>query len=428
MTAITSTRALRVVQLNHADLQGGGAAIAGFRLHRALHESGRVQSSMCVGGKASTDEDVRELAHPALARKLIRKVGRELGLNELDGIGAYRLGDASDVRAADVLHFHAIHGGWFSYPAMVRLTAATPSVMTLHDMWAFTGHCSYSLECERWRSGCGSCPHPEMFPAIRRDATRIEWRVKDAVWARSKLVIVSPSRWLAGLATDSTLGRFPVRIIPLGIDTATFAPRAPDVARHALGIPEDRTVILFAAAFLGGTTAGSLTGSRKGADLLMEVLRRVPPEQRATCTLLLMGSSSPDMTALLRALDYDVVDVGYVASDELKSIVYSAADVFVCPTKADNSPLVIIESIACGTPVLSFAVGGVAELVRPGVTGALAPAGDVGAMTRRLVELLDDPGALAAMRSTCRAVAEREHANAIAVERHIALYEELADR
>lgn len=425
MTA-TSTRVLRVVQLNHADLQGGGAAIAGFRLHRALHESGRVDSSMVVGAKASTDDDVRQLAHPAFARKLVRKVGRELGLNELDGLGAYPLGGASDVRAADVLHFHAIHGGWFSYPAMARLTDATPSVLTLHDMWAFTGHCSYSFECERWRSGCGRCPHPEMFPAIRRDATRIEWRVKDAVWARSKLTVVSPSRWLAGLAAESMLGRFAVRTIPYGIDTATFAPRDRAWARHALGVPQGRTVILFTAAFLGGTTAGSLTGSRKGADLLMEALRQVPPERRATCTLLLMGSSSPDMTRLLGALDYDVVDVGYVASDELKSIVYSAADVFVCPTKADNSPLVIIESIACGTPVLSFDVGGVGELVRPGVTGALAPAGDVGSLAARLVGLLETPDALIAMRATCRAVAEAEHANAVAVERHVTLYEELA--
>jgi len=414
---------LRVLLLNHADIGAGGAAVAGMRLHRSLLAAG-VDTTLLVGTKSGTEPTVTELEQPRLVRRSLRKLGHEVGLNELDGIGAYGLARSALARRADVIHAHAVHGGWFSYPALARLSRDTPMVLTLHDMWPFTGHCSFSFDCDRWRSGCGSCPHPEVFPAVKRDATAVEWRVKDAVWARSRITVVSPSRWLADLATESTLGRFDVQVIAHGIDTDEFAPRPRQECRAALGIPEGRTALLFTAASLQGAD-GSDPADRKGADLLAEALRVVPAKLRSRCHLILMGGQGQAMAGALRSEGYDVAEVGYVVSDPLKSFVYSAADVFVFPSRADNAPLVVLESLACGTPVVSFDVGGVGELVRPGQTGTLASPGDAAALAADIVELLEHPGRLATMRARCRALVEAEHPAALAAARHIELYESL---
>jgi glycosyltransferase involved in cell wall biosynthesis len=413
-----------VLLLNHADIGAGGAAVAGFRLHRSLLAAG-VDSTLLVGRKSGGDPTVSELRNPRLPRRLVRKLGHEVGLNELDGIGAYRLPRSDHARRADVVHAHAVHGSWFSYPALAPLSRRVPTVLTLHDMWPFTGHCSFSFECDRWRAGCGSCPHPEVFPAIKRDATAVEWRLKDAVWARSRLVVVSPSRWLADLARESTLGRFEVRVIPHGIDTEQLAPRPRQACRSALGIPEDRTALLFTAASLQARAGGGDAADRKGVDLLLAALLAVPRPLRARCSLILMGGDGRAMAGLLRAEGYDVIEVGYVVSDPLKSFVYSAADLFVFPTRADNAPLVVLESLACGTPVASFDVGGIAEMVRPGLTGTLAPPEDVAALGADLVALIGQPDRLAAMRTDCRSLVESEHAAPLAAARHVELYEKL---
>ena len=421
---------LKVLQLNHADVNAGGAAVAGFRLHRSLLAAG-VESTLLVGTKAGTDPHVVQLAHPRLVRRPIRKIGHEVGLNGLEGVGAYRLANSPLVADADVVHAHALQGGWFSYPALARLSRRTPTVVTLHDMWPFTGHCSFSFECDRWRTGCGRCPHPEVFPEVKRDATAVEWRLKDAVWSRSRLTVVSPSRWLAGLADESTLGRFEVRVIPHGIDTADFAPRPRDACRASLGIPEGRVALLFTAASLASRSAGAGAAvgdaaDRKGVELLLAALRAVPPELRARCSLVLMGGEGQAMGEALRGDGYDVVETGYVLSDPLKSFVYAAADLFLFPSRADNAPLVVLESLACGTPVAAFDVGGLAEMVRPGRTGTLAPPADAAALAADIVALVGDPDRLGAMRARCRALVEAEHPAGLAAARHVELYEELA--
>ena len=423
--AAATDRPLRVLMLNHADVGAGGAAVAGFRLHRSLLEAG-VDSTLLVGAKASTEPTVSTLRSPRGVRRVLGKVGREVGLNGLEGLGAVGLLRSPLAADADVLHAHAMWGGWFSYPVLTPLSRRTPLVHTLHDMWTFTGHCSFSFECERWRTGCGRCPHPEVAPAVKHDRTAVEWRMKDALWSHARAVIVSPSRWLAELAEQSILSSFEVRVIPHGIDTEDFSPRPREACRTALGIAPDRTAVLFTSASLQGAE-GNDPADRKGVALLLAALQAVPPALRATCTLLLMGGGGQAMATVLRAEGYEVVDVGYVVSDPLKSFVYSAADVFVFPTRADNAPLVVLESMACGTPVASFDVGGLAEMITPGTTGSLAPAGDVAHLTADLVGLLEEPERLAAMRPACRALVEAEHPAALAATRHIALYRELAD-
>jgi len=127
----------------------------------------------------------------------------------------------------------------------------------------------------------------------------------------------------------------------------------------------------------------------------------------------------------LKALELATLNLGYVSSDRLKSIAYSAADLFVFPTRADNLPLVLQESMACGTPMVSFKIGGVPDLVRPGITGYLAEPEDAKDFCNGIVQLLEDQNLRDRMSQQCRAIALKEYPLELQVQRYIELYRQV---
>ncbi len=409
---------LKVVHVNNADMGHGGAALAAYRLHDALVEIG-VQSRMRVASKESGDPRVAQLPQWPRFQRLAGGVMRRVGLNDLVGLTAFQLTGLPDVAAADVLHFHLLEGNHFSYPALAGITQSKPTVLTLHDMWPLTGHCSYSYECERWRSGCGKCPHLEVYPMLNRDGTRVEWRLKNWIYSRSRLTVVAPSEWIAGLAKESMLGRFDVRVIHHGIDEKLFCPRDRASCRDALGLPHDRVVI--------AAVSPDLTDRRKGSDLLLRAIELLPMECRDTCVITVMGYRGQTLIDRLATAGFTVVDVDYIWSEALKATVYSAADLFVMPTRADNASLVLLESLACGTPIVSFAVGGVPEAVRDGETGLLAAPEDAAGLSSAMARLIADAELRARLGAGGRRLVEANHTKSLAARRHADLYEEVVD-
>ncbi|QQE66076.1 hypothetical protein GFS31_27720 [Leptolyngbya sp. BL0902] len=405
---------MNVLQINFSDYSGGGGgAIAMYRLCQGLAAQG---IDCNILSKAKTLDTNRSALVPRLrlVEEALKRITKPLGLNDLHTLGSFRLGHHPFLQQADIINAHVIHSDYFNYLAIPRLTTRAPMVMTLHDMWAFTGHCAYSYDCTRWQTGCGQCPYPTSYPPIQRDSTALEWRLKRWAYNHARLAIVSPSRWLQTQAQNSLLGQHPIHHIPNGLDVQAYAPIDPVLARQALGLPADHHIVM--------SCAESLTDSRKGMDLLLQSLHRLPDDLKAKTTLLLMGKASETMQ---QAISLPTVFLGFVASDRLKSLAYSAADIFAFPTRADNLPIVLQESMACGTPMVSFDVGGVPELVRPGITGLLAPAEDVEAFTAQVVTLLTQPELRHTLAAQCRQVAVAEYALDLQAQRYKALYESL---
>ena len=276
---------MRVLHLNYGDLGHGGASVAAYRLHRSLTAAG-ARSAMRVASKVSGDPDVTVSRSFGRPRVPLRRALQACGLNELDGISPYLLPRDPAFRAADVIHCHALQGDWFSYPAVRLLARDKPVVLTLHDMWPMTGHCSFSFGCDRWQTGCGSCPHPDTYPAIDRDSTRLEWRIKRWTWAGAEPTVVCPSEWMGGLARRGMLGRCRVEVIPHGIDLGTYRPSDDrDGGRRALGIPPERVAILFAAA--------SVDDPRKGGDVLVRLARGLGPVRDSVCIVVMGAATGP---------------------------------------------------------------------------------------------------------------------------------------
>jgi glycosyltransferase involved in cell wall biosynthesis len=348
--------------------------------------------------------------------RLLGRVTFRLGLNDVHCIGAFKIKNIPAYEEADLLNFHGIHGQFFSYLALPSLTASKPAVFTVRDMWPLTGHCAVNYDCERWKLGCGRCPYPDAPPALptKRDSTHIEWKLKNWAYSHSRLTVVTLSRRMTEQAQQSMLGRFPIHHIPNGVDTEAYRPLDPDLCRSALGIPAKKKVLMFA--------AGHLNRQNKGSDLLAAALQGLPPALKAEIILLLLGEGGE---AIADTFDVPILPLGYVGGHRFKALAYSAADLFILPTRGEGLPNVLLESMACGTPMVSFDVGGVPDLVRPGVTGYLARPEDAQDLRHGIFQLLEDAPRQQVMSQQCRAIAVEEYAVELEVQRYIALYHEV---
>lgn len=207
------------------------------------------------------------------------------------------------------------------------------------------------------------------------------------------------------------LGRFPIHHIPHGIDTDVYKPLDAQQCRSLLGIPFAKKVLMF--------MSKSLHSSVKGGQLLSKILKTIPRALKAEMVLILVGNQGQ---MLANSLDIPAMDFGYVGSDRLKAICYSASDLFVHPTRAEAFGLVLLESMACGTPMVSFGVGGVTDLVRPGITGYLAEPDDTEDLVCGIVQLLEDDHLRKRMRTQCRTIAAQEYPIELQAERYVDLY------
>jgi glycosyltransferase involved in cell wall biosynthesis len=400
---------MKVLQITQV-ADAGGAGICVRRLHEQLLARGHT-ARVLTGDATVGGNGIERMRGQSLLSRFCYHSLNLAGLNYLGILNRDAVLRHPAFLEADVVHLHNIHGGYFNYRMLPDLAALKPLVWTLHDMWALTGHCSHSFDCDRWRTGCGRCPYPRIYPPVRLDATRLDHALKRRTYARTALTLISPSRWLRGLVRESALSHLPVQHVPNGVDTGIYRPGDRDACRRALGIRPGRVVIL--------ATVPVPANPFKDRALLVAALRDLPHEIKAHAVLVTMGHDEPE-AADLGGLSLH--RLGYRSEDSDKATAYGAADVFVHPTRADNQPLALLEAMACGCPMVASDVGGVSEIVRTGETGYLARAGDVDDFSRGLMRVLRDDALRRKTSVTCREAALRWHDLSAHVEQVLAVY------
>lgn len=384
----------------------GGAGQAAWRLHQQLRQQG-VQSNMLYLGTDASDPSLIPLSHPASSASGITSAYTELFINrnrtevsntvfssELEGMDVH-LHPA--VKKADLIHLHWI-SGMLSAPHIARLLATgKPVIWTLHDMAPFTGGCHYSAGCLGFTDGCRSCPQlrslADLLPAA-------QLQDKELLWKQGRLGFITLNDWMTGLLKASPLaaGRA-IAKIPNGIDLTKFSPGNRSASRRALQIPESATVLLFA--------ASSFAERRKGAGILtaaLDLLANKRPHRRDARPLVVFAAGRdqfPETKLPVRALGW--------CDEAAMSGYYSAADLFVLPSLEDNLPNTVAESLACGTPVVGFATGGVPEMIQDNRTGFLVREFTAEKLAGKLEQALADKPKLATMRTNCRAQAEAHY-------------------
>ncbi|MDJ0712631.1 MAG: glycosyltransferase family 4 protein [Prochloraceae cyanobacterium] len=406
---------MQVLHINYSDMSGG-AAIASYRLHQGLIKQG-INSKMLVELRKSTSKQIAKIKRRNSIENFISKVFSRLGVNYINLLSTFNLDRHPFYQEADILTFHNLHGAYFNYLAIPKLNREKPAIFRLADMWAFTGHCVYSYDCDRWKTGCGKCPYLDNYPSISRDNTHLEWKLKNWVYDRSNLTIVTPSKWLAEEAKQSMLNRFSIHHVPNGIDTEVYQPLDPILCRQVLNISPEKKVLMF--------VAHNLNDRRKGRDLLKTALTNLPDTLKQDLLLLTIGNGGE---TIAETVGIKTLNLGYVSGDRLKVIAYSASDLFVFPTRADNLPLVLQESMACGRPMVSFNVGGVSDLVRHGTTGYLAKLEDAEDFSQAILQLLEDDRLRETMSQNCRQIAIEEYSVELQAQRYIELYKQTLGR
>jgi glycosyltransferase involved in cell wall biosynthesis len=376
--------ALKILFLNHSD-SSGGAARAAYRLMCALREQG-YNIKMLVRDKQTNDPDViscfdykrkgflGEFDHFIWkVKNRIRKQkwkkypNREpVFLNDLDSISLIRAIKSIDF---DILHLHFVSNRFLNLKELKKIDK--PIVWTLHDSWAFTGICHYFYDCERYKNQCGNCP---MLHSINKnDFTHKIWKIKNRVYQKLNLNIVTPSHWLGACAVQSSLlCTKQVDIIPNCIDTKIFKRIDKNKAKKALGLDLNTHYILFGA-------FNAEKDRNKGYHILINALKECNFESTKPIELLVFGNNNK---MFIHELSLKIYNVGQIDQEDKLAQIYQAADVLVMPSLSENLSNIIMESMACGTPVVAFHIGGNADLIEHKQNGYLAKAFDSGDLCR----------------------------------------------
>jgi glycosyltransferase involved in cell wall biosynthesis len=417
---------VRIVHISHTDV-GGGAGVGAYRLHEGLRRLGHA-SQMVVANRWSEDPDVRAFVAPRDLRHRVRTRLRQMWMDRtftrpyrrLRRRGGPALTDCRNAHGdaivhqlgpADVVHLHWV-AFLLDWPAFfAQVPVHTPVVWTLRDENPLTGACHYTDGCDHFLRECGHCP--QLAVPAARDLSHAMWRRKQRALAAvppDRLHLVTISEWLRRQAASSSLlRRFPVSTIANGVDVQYFAPGDRAAARATLGIPSDgRAVVLF--------VSGNLANPRKGFATLCEAFRLLsaPPVR-----LLSVGRDPGRISVPIPHVNLGSIDP---ADDRLR-LAYAAADVVAVPSLHEGLSNVVLEALASGVPLVGSNVGGIPDLVTPGVTGLLVEPGDPASLSAALGVLLNDPDRRATMGRAGRERAVEDYSLEHQAARYVRVYE-----
>jgi glycosyltransferase involved in cell wall biosynthesis len=391
---------MRILIINYADTLGG-SAIAAYRLSKGLEKYHGVESYFLVGVKRTADQNVfctRRSQNEYYLEFALDKLTNMLGLQyQFFPFSSRAIIKKAEELKPDLIYLRNTHGGYFKTSLIKDLSGIAPMAWTLSDMWSFTGNCAHTFGDMSWKYMRG-CKDSKIYPAIKINTGRWLLRQKRRVYEKSKFTVITPSKWLYNLARQSPVfeGKDIIQIYN-GFDLDVFRPKDKATCRAALDIPPDAKVLMFGADSLADNPW-------KGGKDLLSILKSINTKITNEVHLLVVGSG--DLKGIEKQKKFVIHKVGRVHSDTVMAACYSAADLFIYPTKADNLPNCLMEAISCGTPCVTYDVGGCSEIVKDGTSGYVITPFETDAFTNKTIEVLDNSDRLKGLSHDARRFAE----------------------
>ncbi|MBQ7107066.1 MAG: glycosyltransferase [Clostridia bacterium] len=270
----------------------------------------------------------------------------------------------------DIVHLHNIHAHNCDLELLFKYFKSTKTKLfwTFHDCWVFTGYCTYfdMVNCDKWQTNCKNCPQKKEYSWFFDRSTALFNKKKD-LFSGLDLTIITPSQWLADLVKQSFLKDYPVKVINNGIDLNVFKPTTGDFRKK---YNLDNKFIVLGVAFDWG--------ARKGLDVFIELSKRLPKNNK----IVLVGTNNN----IDKQLPDNIISIHRTQNQQELAEIYTAADLFVNPTREENFPTVNIESLACGTPVLTFNTGGSPEIIDE-TCGTVVPKNDIDGLYSEILRI-----------------------------------------
>ncbi len=357
---------MRVLIVNTSDTQGG-AARATYRLHKSLLAQ-NIESQMLVQNKSSDDFTV--LSEERKIRKYFNKLRPAIDsiptrsykdktktLFSPSWFGFSGIANKINEIGPDIVHLHWVCGGMITIEDIARIKA--PVVWSLHDNWAFTGGCHIMWECEKYKESCGACPRLGSYR--EKDLSRKIFKRKQKAFNLKKdITVVGLSKWLNECSKSSSLLKDKKHVnLPNPIDTTIFKSFDKEESRELWSLPKDKELVLF-----GANDATS--DINKGFKELSEAMQKLNDKN---IEFVVFGSNKPKES---QGFGFKTHYLGHLHDDVSLVTLYSAVDVMVVPSLQENLSNAIMESLACGTPVVGFDVGGNSDMIEHQENGYLA--------------------------------------------------------
>ncbi len=425
MNSSKEIKALKIVLVNTSS-RTGGAAVAAVRLLKALRKQG-VDARMLVLHKEQETEGVESVEHNVWQRHLnrFRFYWERLMIflcNHRNRTDLFRVSIANTgtdisrhpwIKDADVVHLHWINQGFLSLKNLKQLTSlAKPIVWTMHDTWPCTGICHNPRECTSYQTLCKGCFFLQNHGDEPDLSSRI-FRKKKAIYEEALMSFVGCSRWLTNLARQSALTKSKrVVNIPNPIDMICFRPLDKMACREALGLPKEKHLVLFGAL--------NVTDERKGVAYLLRAL----PLLNHSVELVVFGQVKHEIQ---ERIPVPIHSLGYL-TDETKIVsLYNAVDMFVTSSLDENLPNMIMEAMACGTPCIGFATGGIPEMIDHLQNGYVAHYKDETDLAKGIDWVLERPDR-ASIAMACVEKVRSAYTEKVVSEQYMELYREVLKR
>jgi len=319
----------KILVIGTVDRQGGAANVS-WSLGESLHQKG-YSVKYLVGHKLSRSSRSNAFSPPLMA--LFQHLRTLISANDIDFGPSQKLTNHPWYKEADIVQLHNLHGNYFRLSTLTQIDKEKKVFWTLHDAWAVTGKCAHLQDPHVWHPGYHRCRNLLSYPPMLWDNTKYLWNKKKNIYSElANTTIVTPSKWLQNIVAHSTLAHLPRTLIYNGIDTTLFSPGDQQKARLALGITTSDPVVLLVG-------EGGKKNPYKGWEYYQQIKHR------------------PEFTHI----NWFSVKGGVTQHDLVTY--YQAADLLLFPSIAENCPLVVLEAMACGLPVVAFDVGGIPELI-----------------------------------------------------------------
>lgn len=409
--------ALKILNVGDNDIYG--RRFNGHDLSMYLRNLPSVSSANeLVWIKRSQNQYVEEIAQNIKDRQYINhsifnEIQNHYGLHGYFGAFANDLMYNKLFLNADIVHYHLIHNGFFDIKLLPILTKLKPSIWTLHDPWALTGHCIHFFDCNKWMNGCGNCPLLNTEFKIVHDSSSLDWTMKQTYFNASNFDIIVASHWMYDLVSKSPLftGK-KIHVIPFGIDLSIFKPDIKSNLRLKYNIPKDSFVVSCRASLWG----------LKGLSYIKQLLDMMPPKFVTIVTVNDIGLLDSFKSK------FDIIEFGWVDDEKVLADFYALSDLFLMPSVAESFGLSALESMACGTPVITFEGTAVTEVIAHNIGGDVVKFGDISGLFDK-IQLYKNNSELLVTRSlSARKLAEEKFDKDLYVSKVLDVYHEVISK